>query len=118
MGVDHVPQAISRSGADGARGTRFLVADVTDLTSAGLGSFDFFVDVRCFQRLSARQRLAESRGVTALAGARATLPILSFDPTRIRPVVGGVSRVDVENAYDGWEVAAADAAETVGSVGR
>lgn len=76
--------------------------------------FDFFFDVGCFQGLSTKQRLAEGRGVSALASPGATLLMLAFGPTRIRSIVGGVSRADVEAAFPGWEMLSVEPAETRG----
>ncbi len=73
-----------------------------------------FVDVGCSQALSAQQRLAEGRGVTALATPSATPLVLAFGPTSMRSVVGGVPQTDVEKAFHGWEVVAVDPADTEG----
>jgi hypothetical protein len=91
-----------------------VVGDVTDLGSAGLGTFEFFFDAGCFQGLGAEQRLAEGRGVSALAHPGATLLMLAFGPTRARSAVGGVSRADVEAAFEGWEMLSVEPAETAG----
>jgi SAM-dependent methyltransferase len=114
VGVDHVPRAIDAAKARAVPGATFLVGDVTDLESAGLGSFDFFFDAGCLQGLSAEKRRAEGRGVTALANQGATLLVLAFGPTRSRSLVGGVSRADVEAAFPGWEMLSAEPAETAG----
>ncbi len=114
VGVDYVPQAIDAANRKGIAGARFVVGDVTDLEAAGLGTFDFFFDVGCFQGLSPEQRLAEGRGVSALAVPGATLLMLAFGPTRIRSLVGGVSQADVEAAFPGWELLSVDPGETAG----
>ena len=114
VGIDNVPLAIDAASRGGVPGATFVVGDVTDLASAGLGSFDFFVDVGCFQGLTAEQRLAEGRGVSALADRRATLLMLAFGPTGLRSVVGGVSRAEVEAAFPGWELLSVEAADTAG----
>ena len=88
VGVDAVPDAIDSARRADA-GPRFVVGDVTDLRPADLGTFAFFLDVGCFHTLSARQRLAEGRSVTALADPGATLLLLALGPTRLRHVVGG-----------------------------
>ncbi|MGH3118059.1 MAG: hypothetical protein ACRDQ2_13290 [Gaiellales bacterium] len=40
--------------------------------------------------------------------------MLAFGPTRIRSIVGGVSRADVEAAFPGWEMLSVEPAETRG----
>ena len=114
VGIDNVPLAIDAASRGGVPGATFVVADVTNLASAGLGSFDFFFDVGCFQGLPAEQRFAEGRGVSALANPGATLLMLAFGPTTLRPVVGGVSRADVVAAFPGWEMLSVEPADTTG----
>lgn len=108
------PRAINAANRKAVDGATFVVGDVTDLLRADLGMFDFFFDVGCFQGLSTKQRLAEGRGVSALASPGATLLMLAFGPTRIRSIVGGVSRADVEAAFPGWEMLSVEPAETRG----
>jgi hypothetical protein len=113
VGVDAVPRAV-HAARRGATGARFVVGDVTALRAADLGTFGFFLDVGCFQGLTAEQRIAEGRTTTALADPSATLLLLAFGPTRLRRVVGGVSRADVEDAFPRWRVLSVDAADTAG----
>jgi len=113
VGIDAVPLAV-----DAARRTAmgigsFVVGDVTDLPT-DLGTFDFFLDVGCFQGLGRDARRAEGRGVTALAGRGATLLLLAFSPTRMRSLVGGASQDDVRAAFAGWQVLAVEPADTAG----
>jgi SAM-dependent methyltransferase len=114
VGVDNVPRAIDVANSKGVSGATFVVGDVTDLASAHLGTFDFFVDIGCFQGLNSEQRLAEGRSVSALANSGATLLILAFGPTWMRSVVGGVSRAEVEVAFPGWEMVSVKPADTNG----
>jgi SAM-dependent methyltransferase len=114
VGIDNIQRAIDAANRRGVSGTTFVVGDVTDLAPADLGTFDFFFDVGCFQGLSSEQRLAEGRGVSALANPGATLLMLAFQPTRMRSVVGGVSRADVEAAFPGWEMLSVEPADTTG----
>jgi SAM-dependent methyltransferase len=69
VGIDYVPAAIEAAAAKsrGVDGLSYVVGDVTQLPSAHLGTFDFFLDVGCFQGLEAGQRLAQGEGVSALA---------------------------------------------------
>lgn len=72
------------------------MADVTGLPASGLGTFDFLLDVGCFQGLDLEQRDAQGAGVTALANPGATLLMLGFGPTWLRPLVEGVSQAQYE----------------------
>jgi SAM-dependent methyltransferase len=114
VGIDNVPRAIDAAQRKAAHGVTFVLGDVTDLESAGLGRFDFFFDAGCIQGLSVEQRAAEGRGVTALANPGATLLILAFQPTRLGSVIGGVSRDGVEVAFPGWQMLTVDPAATRG----
>jgi SAM-dependent methyltransferase len=114
VGIDNVPRAIDAANRRGVSGATFVVGDVTDLAPADLDTFDFFFDVGCFQGLSSEQRLAEGRGVSALANPGATLLMLAFQPTSMRSVAGGVSRAEVEAAFPGWEMLSVEPADTTG----
>ena len=116
VGIDYVPAAIEAAAAksQGAAGLSYVVGDVTRLPSARLGTFDFFLDIGCFQGLDAGQRLSLGEGVSALADPRATLLLLSFGPSRWRPLVGGASQEEVETAFAGWEMLPVEPADTAG----
>ncbi|MEE2053641.1 class I SAM-dependent methyltransferase [Nocardiopsis tropica] len=114
VGVDIVPAAIAAARRKGPADVSYAVGDATALEKAGLGVFDLFLDVGCFQGLDPDQRAAEGRGVTALAAPGATLLLLAFGPSRYSRLVEGVSRADVEAAFPGWELLAAEDADTAG----
>jgi SAM-dependent methyltransferase len=114
VGVDYVPAAIEAAQSRGADGVTYVVGDVTNLPAASLGTFDFFLDVGCFQGFHVEQRLAEGQGVSALANPEATLLMLAFGPSRMRSFVGGVSQAEVEAAFPEWEMLAAEPADTAG----
>jgi SAM-dependent methyltransferase len=116
VGIDYVPAAIEAAAAKGRglAGLSYVVGDVTRLPSAGLGTFDFFLDIGCFQGLDAGQRLSMGAGVSALANPGATLLLLSFGPSRWRPLVGGASQEEVETAFASWEMLTAESAVTAG----
>jgi SAM-dependent methyltransferase len=114
VGIDYVPAAIEGAKSRDAAGATYLVGDVTDLRSAELGTFDFFLDIGCFQGLDADQRSAEGRGVSALAKPNATLLMLAFGRSRMRSLVGGVSQAEVEEAFPQWEMLSVEPAETAG----
>jgi SAM-dependent methyltransferase len=116
VGVDNVPAAIEAAEArkQDADGLSYVVGDVTGLPSANLGTFDFFLDVGCFQGLDAEQRLAMGKGVSALANPGATLLLMTFGPGRWKWLVEGASQQDVESAFAGWEMLATEPADTTG----
>lgn len=114
LGIDYVPAAIEAAKSRGAAGITYVVGDVTNLSPTDLGTFDFFLDIGCFQGFDAEQRRAVGRGVTALANPSATLLMLAFGPSRMRSFVGGVSRAEVEMAFPEWEMVAVEHADTAG----
>ena len=116
VGIDYVPAAIEAAQAKsrGAAGLSYVVGDVTRLPSANLGTFDFFLDIGCFQGLDAGQRLSEGTGVSALANPGATVLLLSFGPSRWQWLVEGASLEQVQTAFAGWELLAAEPADTAG----
>jgi SAM-dependent methyltransferase len=116
VGIDYVPAAIEAAEASsrGVAGLSYVVGDVTRLPSAQVGTFDFFLDIGCFQGLDAGQRLSQGAGVSGLARPGATLLLLSFGLSRWRPLVGGASQQEVETAFGGWQMLAAEPADTAG----
>ena len=116
VGIDYVPAAIEAAAAKSGDvdGVRYVVGDVTRLPSANLGTFDFFLDIGCFQGLDAGQRLSEGDGVSALANAGATLLLLSFGPSRWRWLVEGASQQEVQTAFAGWQMLTVQPADTAG----
>jgi SAM-dependent methyltransferase len=116
VGIDNVPAAIEAAAAKSRNVARlsYVVGDVARLPSAGLGTFDFFLDIGCFQGLDGGQRLSEGEGVSALANPRATLLLLSFGPSRWRWLAGGASQEEVQTAFVGWEMLTAEPADTAG----
>lgn len=114
VGIDSVPSAIEAARRKAPDGVSYVVGDVTDLPAADLGTFDFFLDVGCFQGLDAAQRDAMGQGATALANPKATLLMLAFGPSRLRSVLEGVRQAEVEAAFPAWELLAVDAADTAG----
>jgi SAM-dependent methyltransferase len=114
VGIDYVAAAIEAARRQGPKGVTYVVGDVTDLPSAGLGTFDFFLDIGCFQGFDAEQQRAEGRGVSALANPDSTLLMLAFGPTRLRSLLGGVSQAEVEAAFAEWELLDVRPADTAG----
>jgi SAM-dependent methyltransferase len=114
MGIDIVKPAVEAAREAETSGAEYVTGDVTELPAYGLGTFDFFLDVGCFQGLEPNQRRAEGRGVTELASLETTLLMLAFGATWLRSVIEGVSRAEVEEAFPGWETLAVEPAGTAG----
>ncbi|HET7070577.1 MAG TPA: methyltransferase domain-containing protein [Nocardioides sp.] len=114
VGIDYVPKAIEAAQNKEDAGATYLVGDVTQLPSLGLGTFDFFLDIGCFQGLDAQQRQAEGRGVTVLANPGATLLMLAFGVTRLRSMIGGTSQAEVEDTLPDWVLITVESADTSG----
>jgi SAM-dependent methyltransferase len=114
VGIDLVPAAIEAAQGKETQGATYVVGDVTRLQPASHGRFDFFLDIGCFQGFDAQQRAAEGQGVSQLANPGATLLMLAFGPTRLRSLVGGVSRAEVEAGFPDWELRTAEPADTAG----
>ena len=117
VGIDNVPRAIDAATRKDPSGATFLVGDVTNLQAAGLGSFDFFLDVGCFHGLRPEQRVATSRGIMAIANPGATLLMLAFQPTRNPLLPGGAARRDIADAFPAWELLTVEPADTTGMPG-
>ena len=111
VGVDLVPSAIEHARSADSTGATYEVADVTRLP-ASLGRFDHFVDIGCFQTLTAPQRTAAAAAITSLANPGATLLMLAFGPAWFS--YEGVSRSQVEQAFAGWRITDAWRAPTEG----
>lgn len=114
VGIDLVPRAIAAARRRDAWGATFVVGDVTDLASQDLGTFDFFLDIGCFQALDPDQGRRMAEGVTVLANPRATLLILAFQPTGPIARAGSATQADVEAAFTAWTLLSAEPAETKG----
>lgn len=115
VGIDYTRRAIDEARRRGIEGATFVVADVSDLPADQLGTFDFFLDVGCFQHFDAGQRAAAGRGITALANPGATLLMMAFSrPTPIGSFVKGVSPTVVQTAFPGWDLLSAEDADIGG----
>lgn len=87
--------------------------DVTALREAGVGSgFQLLLDTGTFHGLSAPQRAAMGREVSAVAAADASLILDCFAPRRRGPLPRGASRAEVEEAFPGWEITDVEVADT------
>jgi SAM-dependent methyltransferase len=111
--VDYVPQALDKARAKTAAAgavVNFARADVTRLSSAGLGDgFGLIVDNGCLHNMSDADRDAYVGEVSAMAAPDARLLIVAFAPGG-RFGVRGVDPVEMERRFaHGWTILSAGA---------
>jgi cyclopropane fatty-acyl-phospholipid synthase-like methyltransferase len=105
-GVDFVAKAVDKARAKAAANTvaiSFAQADVTRLSSEGIGSdFNLIVDSGCLHGMSAEDRDAYVREVTAMAAPDARLLLVEF-VTGGSYGVPGIDPEEVERRFaPGW----------------
>lgn len=103
-GVDYVDKALAKARAKcGELPVSFVKADVTQLSSAGIGAgFELIVDNGCLHGMSSADRDAYVREVTAVAAPQARLLIVAFVPGASFGVPG-IEPDDVKRRFaDGW----------------
>ncbi len=106
-GVDLVEKALRRA-RDRVRRAgvemRIVRADVTALRRSDIGDgFRLILDTGTFHGLPPAEQRAMGREVTAVAATDATLLLLVW-PRRIRPLIRGARRTEVEAAFPHWEI--------------
>src|SRR6185503_16489807 len=106
-GVDFVGKALARARervrASGVN-MKLVQADVTQLSEAEVGAgFRLILDTGTFHDFGSEQQRGMARSVDALATKDATVILLCW-PRRIRPLIRGVSREEIEAAFAGWKI--------------
>lgn len=106
-GIDNIDKAIARAKERVAQADvemRVIKGDVTALTESEVGGdFRLVLDSGTFHDFNEQDRLAMGRGVDAIAADDATVFLLVW-PKRVRPLIRGVSREEIEEAFPGWEI--------------
>jgi SAM-dependent methyltransferase len=110
-GIDFVPKALDQARAKAAVAgveVKFLHADVTRLSSQGVGTgFPMIVDNGCLHGMSHPDRDAYAREVTAVAAPEALLLIVGFIPGASFGVPG-IRQSEVERRFAGtWTMLSA-----------
>lgn len=118
-GVDIVPKAIrtARKRASGAGvDVQFVDGSITALADAGIGSgFNLILDFGAVHGLQPEQVRAVGREATAVAAEGATLLMYAFSPGHRGPLPRGISRDEIEQAYDGWTITDEEAFDLSGA---
>jgi SAM-dependent methyltransferase len=107
-GVDIVDKALRRA-RDRVREAgvdmRLVQGDVTELRATKIGTgFRLVLDTGTFHGLTAAEREAMGREVSAIAAPDATVLMIAWAPKRRGPLPRGVSRNEIEAAFPGWNV--------------
>ena len=106
-GVDLVKKALDR-GRERVKAAgvemKLVQGDVTRLSEAEVGcGFRLILDTGTFHDFGTGQQQGMARSVDALADKDATVILLCW-PRRIRPLIRGVSREEIEAAFSGWQI--------------
>ena len=106
-GVDFVEKALER-GRERVQAAgvemKLVQGDVTRLCEAEVGSgFRLVLDTGTFHDFDPRQQQGMARSVDALATRDATVILLCW-PRRMRPLIRGVDRNEIEAAFAGWQI--------------
>ena len=114
-GVDNVPAAVARAEQRIRRtavDVRVGLGDVTRLREAAVGSgYRLVLDTGTFHGLTTAQRRDMGREVTSVAADEATVILDCFAPRRRGPLPHGCTQADVEEAFPGWRITDAVAAD-------
>jgi len=107
-GVDIVPRALRTArqrARDAGVNAQFVEGSITALSTADVGSgFHLFLDFGAVHGLTPEQVQAVGREVTAVASDDATILMYAFSPGHRGPLPRGISREEIQQAYDGWTI--------------
>jgi len=106
-GVDNVSKALHRAEQRIRKAgveMRLVNGDVTALRNSDVGrGYQLILDTGTFHGLTKAQRQAMGREVSAIAAPSATVFLLVC-PARLRPLIRGADRADVEAAFPDWTI--------------
>lgn len=108
-GIDGVPRAIERAkqrAKDAGTEVNWVLGDVTDLQSLGIGDgYELVLDRGCFHGLSDGGRRRCAAGITALAASGGRLLINAFHPRRRGLGPRGITAEELEHHFGGgWDL--------------
>jgi SAM-dependent methyltransferase len=106
-GIDIVEKALQRARERVQQANvdmRLVKGDVTALRASGIGTdFRLVLDTGTFHDFDAGQQQAMGREIDAVAAADATVLLLVW-PKRLRPLIRGATRDEIEAAFPGWKI--------------
>jgi SAM-dependent methyltransferase len=118
-GVDIVPKAVRaarKRASEAGVEVLFVEGSVTTLSVAGIDSgFHLILDFGVVHGLQPEQVQAVSREVAAVAAEDATVLMYAFSPGRRGPLPRGISREEIEQAYDEWTITREEAFDLTGA---
>lgn len=106
-GIDIVEKALQRARERVQQANvdmRLVKGDVTALRASGVGTdFRLVLDTGTFHDFDAGKQQAMGREIDAVAAADATVLLLVW-PKRIRPLIRGATRDEIEATFPGWKI--------------
>jgi len=106
-GIDNVEKALERARERVQRAgvnMQLVKGDVTALGDAGIGTgFRLVLDTGTFHDFDAARQQTTGREIDAIAAPDATVLLLVW-PKRMRPLIRGASRDEIEAAFPGWRI--------------
>ena len=106
-GVDVVEKALQRARERVQRSRvnmQVVKGDVTVLRDAGIGTgFRLILDTGTFHDFDTTRQQAMGREIDAVAASHATVLLLVW-PKRVRPLIRGATRDEIEAAFPGWRI--------------
>jgi SAM-dependent methyltransferase len=106
-GVDVVERALQRARERVQRSSvnmQVVKGDVTELRDAGIGTgFRLVLDTGTFHDFDTTRQQAMGREIDAVAASHATVLLLVW-PKRVRPLIRGATRDEIEAAFPGWRI--------------
>lgn len=106
-GIDIVDKALDRANERVKQtgvNMKLVQGDVTALQDADVGTgFRLFLDTGTFHDFDSARQKTMGRGIDAIAAPDATVLLLVW-PKRMRPLIRGATRDEIEGAFPGWEI--------------
>ncbi len=106
-GIDNVAKALDRARErirQAGVEMRLVEGDVTALRASGVGAgFRLVLDTGTFHDFDTDRQQAMGREIDAVAAPDATVMLLVW-PRRVRPLIRGATREEIEGAFPGWKI--------------